>query len=807
MRIRTFFSLMILTCFQAYAQTNIEQLKEQVQTNAIKQLALYPQEKIYLHTDREYYIPGDTVWFKAYTADAFTNEYCERSRFVYVELINSSASVIKRVMLPPRKSLFFGNIALSEELSKGYYTICAYTRHMENLGEDYFFKKEIYIGEAPVKDATNETPTQKEKKKTDPIDYEVSFFPEGGNLLENIFSKVAFKALNAKGIPEEIHGQVLDGTTGEVIAKAETFHQGMGTFSFAPLPGRNYFLECSNKEGVSKRFQLPTPLSNGHTLSCILRDEHIYISKHHAGNINPNDTLYLLAHIKGKPYYFDIWDTKKSYIQFNNKIFPAGIIQFILFDSAMHPISERLVFCKNTELADVTFQANKKSYTKREQVSIQLNIKNSLNIPLKGSISVAVTDDKDIQLNTTSESILSCLLLTSELKGYIDAPGYYFENDSINRTLALDHLMLTHGWRRYNIPEVAKGNFEIPEIPFEGKKKITGQVKHILLNTPLKDAKITVLTAPFNFSFLDTDSVGRFSTNSEKRDSTVYFIQATSKKDSKQAKLILDKETFPNISSIPYKAPLLEIKDTVAMVSNFLQKANQRIQYEEYIKSIHLDEVKITAKRKGKEVMFSAIADQSISKDELLNSGAKSIADILIATPGVLGVSGDKVYIKNHEKPALIRIDNQDFSTYDSGVPRWKRLHVSTVERIDIFTGNNTTFFGPEGDHGVINITTIQPGRYLQTATMPNQTLTTPLGFQKYMEFYSPKYDTYENRINNIPDYRTTIYWKPDIITKDDGNAEFNFYTSDFPTTYTIVIEGLSVYGDIIRKIEKIVVK
>lgn len=129
---------------------------------------------------------------------------------------------------------------------------------------------------------------------------------------------------------------------------------------------------------------------------------------------------------------------------------------------------------------------------------------------------------------------------------------------------------------------------------------------------------------------------------------------------------------------------------------------------------------------------------------------------------------------------------------------------IEYIKAVEVISGPEAAIFGMRGSNGVINIVTQSFGKKPVKVETPNVKSLTRYGFQQPVEFYSPVYETEEQRFNILPDLRTTIYWKPDLVTEDDGNASFNFYASDFPTTYSVVIEGLSDDGMIIRKVEKI---
>jgi TonB-dependent SusC/RagA subfamily outer membrane receptor len=127
------------------------------------------------------------------------------------------------------------------------------------------------------------------------------------------------------------------------------------------------------------------------------------------------------------------------------------------------------------------------------------------------------------------------------------------------------------------------------------------------------------------------------------------------------------------------------------------------------------------------------------------------------------------------------------------------------VESIDIMKGSGAAQFGMRGLNGVISITTKTGGSDTRNEKKEmNYAVYTPLGYQKPVEFYSPIYETLETKHLINPDFRTTIFWKPDVVIFESGEASFEFYTSDFPTTYSVVIEGLTIDGRIVRQVEKI---
>ena len=822
-----------------------------VETNLLAQLYVYPQEKIHLHTDRDFYVPGEKIWFKAYVIDAITHLSPTFSRYVYAELIDARDSLVSRVMIRPENEMFYGHIFLSEIIPEGDYTLRAYTRYLENLGDDYFFKKNIRIGalmgrnpagpdlpsapdtfgnSAQVTNRRGQRPgTRNQKPETMHNDFDVSFFPEGGNQVQGIINKIAFKAINKNGFPESISGQLVD-EDGFEIASIETVHAGMGVFNYVPMPEKRYFLKCRNRDGLEKQFELPQSDPRACSLTAMWRNKRLLIGVQQSGHA-PELPVYLLIHSRGLPVYFSEWDQGKGAVTLMEEQLPAGVIQIVLFDHQMNPLSERLVFSKNNDMAKVEFQTNKPNYEKRDNVIMTLFLTDfDGNILLPGHLSVAVTDDTDIAVDS-STTILSSLLISSELRGYIENPAWYLQDDPASE-IALDYLMLTHGWRRYNIPEAVKGNLAYPQIPVQESQALSGHVKSLVLSRPVPNSEISILSKAGFLGLTTSDASGAFLFNDfELPDSAYYFVQALNSRGSDRVKLEIDRESFPALVYAPQSPRLAPGegfigKDTKneSETNAFIAKAEQRSMYDDDMRIIHLSEVEVTAPRiERKEearlaYWMNSGSDVTIRRAEFERTGAiQNVTDLLRTVAGVRISSNGYIYIRESGNLGggylpLILIDGMPFdwpdtlnSIYDSPL---EMVNVNDVESIDVFKGASAAMFGVRGAGGAISITTRRGGDGISNGNEGlNYIIYTPLGYQEPVEFYSPVYETLESRYLNIPDYRTTIFWKPDVVVSEEGEATLEFYASDFPTTYSVVIEGLTTDGQIVRQVEKIHIK
>ncbi|MDR3140611.1 MAG: TonB-dependent receptor plug domain-containing protein [Tannerellaceae bacterium] len=799
-----------LLCTFASAQ---EMTSEAVQDSILKQLALFPQEKIHLHTDRVMYIPGEKIWFKAYVVDAFSHQSPTHSQYVYVELINASDSLAHRVMVSnDENGLFHGSIFLSEKAPEGDYTLRAYTRYMENLGDDYFFKKNIRIGKINnnygLQIANYENEGSRGNRQEE---FDVSFFPEGGNPAEGVVCRIAFKALNRQGTSAFISGEVVDGE-GTPVVDVSTVFAGMGSFAFMPEQGVAYYLNCKNSAGQAMRFKLPTAtktLSLG--VNSINGQHFIQVKKSPGIAESP---LYLLVHCKGEVFYFAPWNHRAGYISILKEQLPAGVIQIVLLDNEMNPISERLVFNKNNVSEKVALRTDKTIYGKREKVNATLNFPLSSERAGDGfsHFSVAVTDDKDMAIDSLC-TITASLLLSSELRGHIESPGYYLQ-DNASAEYALDHLMMTHGWRRYELSEAIKGNYSLPVNGYELEKEMTGSVRSGLFDKPTK-GEVVLFSSDGIYDETETDADGRFCFGLHYPDGVRFFVQAKNQKGSEWVKLTVNPDQFPKLKYAPVSRSLFSSASTQENnLFDFIKKAEQRAQYDEDIRRVNLEEIVVTTNRiekrdeKRLKYPFNRLSDMTIYSDDIEKRGATELSELLSGISGGIFTRPRGSINGGTQFPLVVVNGTPLYWNVEDPITPLDDIRISDVESIDIFKGIGAAVFGMQGGNGVISITTKNASSHTnETNSKTNAVSVTPSGYQKPVEFYAPRYDTPESKYNGSPDYRTAIYWKPNLVVPDEGKAMFEFYTADFPTTCSVVIEGLTTDGKIVRQVEKIVVR
>lgn len=646
-----------------------------------------------------------------------------------------------------------------------------------------------------------------------PEDFDVTFHPEGGNLLENRENHIAFKAINNLGYGEDIN-LILMNDLGDTIRKTESMHLGMGIFNYTPKAGRTYYTTCTNNKGMEKRFTLDRAQNNSVAIKAQWNREHLLITLNQATNYSAKKPLYITAFCRGIVLKTITWDFSKEYLKINKDSLPSGVIQLTVTDSNFNPLSERLVFNVNTDdITDISFATDKKKYRKRESVMASIQLKSNNQLRSSANLSVAITDNQDIQIDSTTH-ILSTILLTSDLKGNIERPACYFQSNKEVKAYELDLLMMTQGWRKYDTDRVLKGMYTLPNKEIEQVQEITGSVKGgILLNKTAKNYPVILLSQDFPVlgeGF--TNEEGNFLFQVDAPDSTTFVIQAKTPKNGILTEVAVNKEAFPKLNKQPYHlVSYTEVTENNDQFKEYIEKADQHFIQSNGMRMIQLEEVKITGKRiadKGKSVYSSPNRQERLTAKQIEEINPQNLLDILRRFTGVsTGIDDMGRYYINirgygslKDTIPLVLIDDVVISERSE----LENLNMFEIEEVEVLKGASAAIFGMRGARGAILITTKGLSRTDTNQPTPHIQKITPLGYQIKKEFYAPKYETFEEKNNPNPDLRSTIHWIPSLKTSDDGKATFEFYTADAPSDYTVIIEGVTSDGKLVYGVETI---
>ena len=857
----------LFNCIFTYSQSiPIDSIFSRMEQQAM----LYPTEKIYLHTDRNVYAAGDDIWMKAYVVNGITNIPTKQSRYVYVTLQNPFMEVVSRICLRADEDGFIhGNLPLDEELPKGEYLLSAYTRYMQNADEAYFFKKRIMVNH--VKNNTIQVETKRRGSHLDILfknpatqkvikvnncvtyvpsgeinvqkkdsgwavkfhnskekvvlvqagnykeyvhldtkpDFDVSFLPEGGNLIPGVANRVAFKSINSQGQGEDIRGTIRD-ERDSVLLEFHSIYRGMGTFSLIPEIGKKYVAVCDNSDGRIQRFDLPLA-TNGYSLQVNQIREKFFVKVLHNPDRNDSEDMIILAHQKGWPISSHRYKSRKSTYSFDADKFALGTVSFLLMTSDGRILNERMAFVTNETLLQEQLSFDKPEYAKREKVAITLDVKDMAGKSWDGECSVSVTDNHDI-LPDSCNNILSTLLLESELKGHIENPAWYFRsgNESL-RAQALDALMMTQGWRRYDLEQTWQGKLQSPSISSEKSQVISGKVTKRVSRKPVKDAQVQMMLPLLGDKYdLVTGEDGTFHFDSfEYPDSSIYFVSAYTDKGKDNIVVELDSIAPPLLNNqLPPFRPNDASLPLVAASSEYLTKTDLRFLQENGIRHYFMDEVIVTAKMLEPKTEYeTTIGARTVKEDRIKKAGTSSL--IMFLQQHFAGInwidSCGAFTITMRGSPVTVIFDGSYCRGYDKGSQDFLRnFQMHDIAQIDVIPAPWCNFWDPFAGGGLIAITTkVGDGSYNAKWHPTNLKYTMPLGYQPPAEFYVPRYDFTAEREKKEPDLRTTIHWQPRLQVKN-GKANIDFYTADGVVDYTVVIEGVGEDGSLLRVEEKI---
>ena len=784
-------------------ETPLEKLLRQL----AKITAAFPQEKVHLHLDKPYYAVGEDIWLKAYLVNAEKNEPSLLSKVLYIDLINDKNEIRKKLTLPVENGLAFGNISLIDSLSSGKYRVRAYTNYMRNFADNFFFEKAIEIGNVLDNEATK---VQKNKERK--LDLNLQFFPESGNLLVGNRTKIGVKAVTSDGLGANLSGYIINKNK-EKVAEFTTEHAGMGAFAFMAQANENYTAIATLADGTIKSFSFPKAMASGYSLAINNTAENLNIRIFGSPNLINNKEVFLVAQTNGLVYASFIGKMEKPNLLANlpKKDFPTGIVHFTLFDNEGKPVAERLAFVNHEDALKIEVKPSSSSAAVKKKVELGLLTTDSNGNLVDGNFSVAVIDEGKVPFNEDEEvSILSDLLLTSDLKGGIEKPNYYFNPANTNREKYLDQLLLTQGWSRFTWQDVI--NEKEPKLSFRPEQSLEISGTITLGNNPLPNAKINLFsTLPSFFLNLDTlsNAEGKFIFDRlDLPDSASFMIQAKSKKDSKN--VIIRVNQRPLVHPFNFTGNSIDI-------SSYLQSTKDRYvelnKFNQLSKGILLKQVTITAQRKLAPIVnVKGSANASGSVDHLITAkmleGAINIFSPFYKTPGVMVkmVGNNRVIFPTRAQksitanpPMLLIVDGVQINQLEA--PEFiESVNPADVEGIEILTSAyNVSVLGPDASSGVIYITTKSGGGgSIRPAT--NVAKLTNIGYTTTKEFYAPAYDN--PKINSaMQDLRSTIYWNPNLNTNVNGQANFSFFNASTPGKYRVTIEGIDAFGNIGRKV------
>lgn len=697
----------------------------------------------------------------------------------------------------------------------------------------------------------------------------LKFMPEGETFIAGINTLIGFKASGEDGKGQQVSGYIYDDKR-QKVARINTVHNGIGSFKFTPKAGETYTAEATLKDGTINYYVLPKVAISGTSLKIEQLPGDSLCVKLRVSNdlLNNGKEYYLMAAARGIICYaaaVHFKDTLQA-MTIPYSLFPSGITRFTLLNADHVPLNDRMVFIDHRDNLDIHIQTDRAVYGVRDSIALKLRVTDKSGDAVRGSFSVAVTDDGQVLKTSMENNILYSMLLTSDLKENVEEPGYYFANGTGDRVAALDNLLLTESWLGYDWKDVF-GPDKIPSFTAEREFTVSGKVTN-LFNKPVPQTQVVLLSKkPLLLKDTLTDENGRFAFKGLFPVDTALFLV--------QAKNRHGKRNNISISLDDFKSPVFTgIADAqlpwyINTDSTLLTHVAARNSKMSLLDTAHLlAEVTITGKkivRGSKNLNGPGEADQILDEADV-NSAGKTTLRMLLeqkikgfaegqfkypADHQGVRYPGDPVYrisYKINEKEIRFVFDGIDVDAFYyppdvagdiTPVPNNKREYINSLSDdrkkyldtyLDFYTTEDikgievmanarynsnyvnkflsaaelmATGVSPNEKYAYLEITTRSgSGPFLKN--VPGTVLYKPLAFSLPKPFYSPRYGVKNIALLPGTDLRSVLYWDPALITDGWGKSVCSFFSADKPGSYTITIEGTDINGDIGYKQQQI---
>ncbi|MFL5772744.1 MAG: hypothetical protein ACJ75F_06275 [Flavisolibacter sp.] len=750
----------------------------------------FQTEKAYLQFDKSAYYPSETIWFKAYVLEGITPAVV--SKTLYVDYIGDDGTVLSHIVSPLVDGVTNGQVLIPTDYKGNFLHVRAYTRWMLNFDTAFLFSSDIRI--------LKTSPGQIAKQSARPS---IAFFPEGGDMIADLKSKVAFKATDQWGRPLKVKGVIVD-EKGSYIDSIKTIHDGMGYVSIQPVSGSKYTARWKEERGTVYTTDLPVVKNDGIAMHVEISGTKRIITVSAPNNSNSHyETLHLVGTLNQLKAFnteikFSGASSARRIIPTEN--LPSGILTITVFDSDWNAIAERITFINNHEFSfETSLEVKRWGLSKRKRNEFEITVPDNVQ---GANLSIAITDaaiERD-----SSSNILSQLLLTSELKGNVFHPAYYFSSDNDSMQQQLDLVMLTNGWRRFKWEDVAKG--KLPQINYTkdtsylnlsgklfgvAKSQLSGKESIVLLVKDL-DSSVKMLIVPINRDGTFTEpNIMLFDTVQ------VYYSLKSKLLSQAEARFMTERLPAPNYGA--FSKNFIPADPNTDTTGNWYHSAYaaQANRLEEMRRGQVMEAVIIKTKTKAPvdildEKYSSALFSGDGYKFDLVNEPTAGsyatifdylqgkVAGLMITTAG-----GTPSLSWRGGAPSLYLDEMPADADLLSNIP------VSDVALVKVFRPPFTG--GSNGGNGAIAIYTKRGNDARSTSQGLSKNRVT--GYSPIREFYSPNYDAFDPR-NDQADMRTTLYWNP--VLSFNTNKRKNtvvFYNNDITRSFRVVIEGMSKEG------------
>lgn len=754
----------------------------------------YGTEKLYLHYDKATYAAGETVWFKAYLMEGLYPAL--QSKTLYIDWIGEKGEVLSHHVLPLVDGTSNGQFEIPVAYKGTAVHVRGYTRWMLNFDSAFLYTKDIRVI------GTTSTAKAVSKPVTIP---ELTFFPEGGDAIAGLTNRIAFKATDQWGQPVKIRG-VIEDAKGAALDSFRSVHDGMGSVFFLPQSGATYTARWKDESGKTHTTPLPPAKAEGLIMQVRVAGAKRVI----ALNASPAAGALKQLHMIGTLNSTEVFRTDINLDNSNSALrsivttnLPTGILTITVFDAAWNAVAERITFINNHNYSfEPQLEVQHWGLNRRARNEVKIAIPDSIQ---SGNLSISVTD---VAIDTdSSQNIISGLLLTSDLRGRVHNPAYYFSSPADSIAQNLDLVMLTNGWRRFKWEDLTRGKLPVIKYPKDTaylslSGKLYGVTKGMLSG---KDNIVVFLTgrdSAKTLEILPIKTDGSFNNPGFVFFDTlrVYYHLKSKFFSNAEARFMPDRLAAPNYSALAKTFNTSAFfSDTTGQSRNAaLAAENQRLLMQ--LQGKMMETVTVTAKAKKPIEQL----DEKYSSG--LFKGGDAYQFDLVNDPFALGQTDVIQYLQG-KVPGLQISGSPGAPTlsWRGGAPQFfldeisvdaemiTSLPISDIAYVKVF---RPPFYGGMGggSGGGIAIYT-RKGSDQRSAPGSGLSSNVIAGYSPLKEFYSPNYESANPR-NEQRDLRTTLYWNPFFqLNAKKRTATIRFFNNDVTKAFRVVIEGMTPDG------------
>ena len=725
--------------------------------------AALPQDQPYMLFSKGVYETGEDMWFKAWLFDRSLLTLSNRSRTLFLRIYDPADSLVWNEKYPIFGGRAEGHVFIGEHWKTGEYRVEGYTQSSFYADStEAVFPQKIWVVDRIDKQEPQDTRTGLQKDNI-----RLGLYPEGGYLVQGIKNYVAFKATDNQGVPVPLSGWLCENRAR--ILNIESSHDGMGLLSFVPHEGVRYTVQLTN----GQEFPLPTSLRSGMVMHLEYTDRKnvVFSARQPRGSMPRRISLFV--QMRGVPCYQAGGILRDSLIiSLPMSGFPGqGIAEATLFDEQQRPIAERLFYVLPDKQLTITARPSKEVYIRRDKGEVRIHVTDSEGKPVQAEICMSIFD-KAYMSQAYRETMLSYNFLSTQIRGNIHHPAYYFDRKNPDRLQALDLLLLTQGWQRYTWQASRKDYHGKPFLCDNIIGMETVGSRKMKRNTTNGGEQVIQVFGPSGDSqFLWTDSVGNFS--------VPVSVMNTLRGGYVYIKPLLGKEFKPHLTLSDGTVLIDSIRKSKKSYQSYLNNVEKEKKDAELVTTqtgtVLLNEVLVTRKRR---IPFR---DKFMGRlDSLVNINLGP----WVCKHGFLENYKEGYSHLMGDERAPVQCAQHSRDTLNV---RRKPI-IGKVYQIIKYEPNT---------QGIWLVKDIQDIKYegpiyTDEELLRMNNITRVKGYYGQREFYTP--DSVE-MLSPLPDARNTLLWSPSVQTDKNGDATVPFRTSDINTQFVGVVEGTDGLG------------